>query len=153
MSDHDTYPADAGAETYLLTVRGKLAPASLAEAAEVHNSTAGAPQSVAGARALGDLSHNVFVPCTGEVPAEVLFLDFWNSLAGLGQFFANPQVQASAAQLFAERDGTVWSPAPPGYGDFHLLAPAARPPAGWACCESGSRLSPVPPPPSGSTRP
>jgi hypothetical protein len=133
MSEHDTapstFPADAGAETYLLTVRGKFAADSLATALQVHNATAGAPQSVAGARSLGDLSHNVFVPYGEHAPRELLFIDFWNSLTGLGQFFANPQVQASAAELFTERDGAAWSQAP-GYGHFHLMVPAGKGVAG-----------------------
>ena len=41
---------------------------------------------------------------------EILFIDYWNSLSGLGQFFADPQVQEGASRLFAERDGVVWAP-------------------------------------------
>src|SRR5262249_38660315 len=119
MSDQsNSYPADAGAATYLLTVRGKVTTASVADARELHNSTAGAPQGVAAARALGDLSHNVY-SAAGQADGEILFIDYWNSLSGLGQFFSDPQVQAGAAQLFAERDGVVWGQTE-GFGDFHL---------------------------------
>jgi hypothetical protein len=123
----NSYPADAGAATYLLTVRGKVTTPSVAEARELHNSTAGAPEGVAAARALGDLSHNVYASA-GQADGELLFIDYWNSLAGLGQFFSDPQVQAGAAQLFAERDGVVWSQTT-GFGDFHLALPCGRAPA------------------------
>jgi hypothetical protein len=48
--DTPSYPADAGAATCLLTVRGTTAVSTLDEARATHNSTAGAPQSAAGAR-------------------------------------------------------------------------------------------------------
>ena len=38
-----SYPADAGATTYLLTVRGKVAAPTVADVRELHNATAGAP--------------------------------------------------------------------------------------------------------------
>jgi hypothetical protein len=120
-----TYPADAGATTYLLTVRGTTVAATLDDARTVHNATAGAPQSAAGARALGDLSHNVFAPAGPDAKGQVLFIDFWNSLSGLGMFFANPQVQEAAAQLFTARDGIVWSHLD-GFGGYSLLAPTGR---------------------------
>jgi hypothetical protein len=112
----------------LLTVRGKPIPSSVEASRELHNATAGAPQSVAGARALGDLSHNVYVPL-GADQDELLFLDYWNSPTGLGQFFADPQVQAAAGQLFAERDGVVWAAAE-GYGSWSLPVPFGRAAAG-----------------------
>jgi hypothetical protein len=127
-TDSPAYPADAGPGTFLLTVRGKPVASSAEASREVHNATAGAPQSVAGARSLGDLSHNVFVPL-GEGEDELLFIDYWNSPSGLGMFFSNPQVQAAAAQLFAERDGVVWAPAP-GFGSWSLPVPFDRNPSG-----------------------
>lgn len=120
-----TYPADAGAATYLLTVRGKTAPAVLDDARTMHNATAGAPQSAAGARSLGDLSHNVFAPIGKDNDGQLLFIDFWNSLSGLGTFFSNPQVQAAAAELFSSRDGIVWSRLD-GFGGFSLPVPTGR---------------------------
>src|SRR5580700_9155978 len=91
MADDSTaYPPDAGAATYLLTVRGRTAAATLDDARAIHNATAGAPQSAAGARSLGDLSHNVFAPSGSGLESQLLFIDFWNSLSGLGTFFANP---------------------------------------------------------------
>ena len=113
----DTYPADAGAATYLLTVRGKTNAPTLDAARATHNATAGAPQSAAGARSLGDLSHNVFAPINKELEGQLLFIDLWNSLSGLGNFFANPHVQEAAGQLFERRDGIVWSRLE-GFGAF-----------------------------------
>jgi len=123
--DATTYPPDAGAATFLLTVRGTTATPSLDAARATHNATAGAPQSAAGARSLGDLSHNVFAPISPELSGQLLFIDFWNSLSGLGNFFANPHVQEAAGQLFSKRDGIVWSRLD-GFGDLHLLVPSGR---------------------------
>jgi hypothetical protein len=54
----------------------------------------------------------VYVPL--ERPAsgagEFLILDLWNSVQGLGQFFANPQVQEGAGLIFTQRDPVVWAP-------------------------------------------
>jgi quinol monooxygenase YgiN len=109
---------------YLLSIRGQLAPATLEDARLVHNTTAGAPANVAAARALGDVSHMVYVPTDQAGPAagEFLILDVWNSMEGLGQFFANPHVKAQAAQIFTQRDPVVWAPAP-GFVSYHLPAP------------------------------
>lgn len=123
MSDPTSYPSDASAATYLLTVRGRTTAASVDEARKIHNDTAGAPPSVAAARSLGDLSHNVFTGYGDGNRDELLFLDFWNSLSGLGQFFGDPQVQAAAGLLFATRDNPVWAPAP-SFGSFHLAMPS-----------------------------
>ena len=120
-----TYPADAGAATYLLTVRGKTVPSTLEETRTIHNATAGAPQSAAGARSLGDLSHNVYAPIGKELDGQLLFIDLWNSVSGLGTFFSNPQVQAAAGQLFSSRDGIVWARLE-GFGAFHLSLPGGR---------------------------
>jgi hypothetical protein len=123
--DGISYPADAGATTFLLTVRGKTKASTLEDVRAVHNSTAGAPDSAAGARALGDLSHNVYSGCGDALQGELLFIDLWNSLSGLGQFFANPHVEAAAGQLFTSRDANVWAPTE-GFGDYHLAIPSGR---------------------------
>lgn len=109
---------------YLLTVRGTLAPAALEDAQALHNSTAGAPESVAAAQSLGDLSHMVYLPMQSSAggAGEVLFIDQWNSIDGLNQFFANPTVQEQAGQLFSQREALVWAPAE-GYYSYHLTAP------------------------------
>jgi hypothetical protein len=127
--DGMSYPADAGATTFLLTVRGKTKASTLEDVRAIHNSTAGAPESSAGARSLGDLSHNVYSGGNDVFDGELLFLDLWNSLSGLGQFFANPNVEAAAGELFTSRDASVWAPTE-GFGDFHLAIPSGRSPSG-----------------------
>lgn len=124
-----TYPADAGADTFLLSVRGTPIAASLEEARKIHNATAGSPQGIAGARALGDLSHNVYAPYGESASLELLFIDYWNSLSGLGEFFQNPMVHEAAGQLFSSRDGVVWARAT-GFGEFHLTVPSGPAPQG-----------------------
>ena len=118
-------------ERYLLTIRGTLAPPTLEAARKVHNETAGAPQSVAAARSLGDLSHMVYVPLGGGQPTnggagEFLILDNWNSMDGLNQFFANKQVQEQAGMIFSQRDPVVWIPAS-GFHSYHFPAPHDKP--------------------------
>jgi quinol monooxygenase YgiN len=112
---------------YLLSIRGKLKPDTLEAARAIHNSTAGASANVAAARALGDVSHMVFVPSdqNGPKAGEFLILDVWNSMDGLNQFFANPHVQEQAGQIFTERDPVVWMPAT-GFLGYHLPAPFGR---------------------------
>jgi quinol monooxygenase YgiN len=109
---------------YLLAIRGTLAPPTLEEARLLHNRTAGAPQNVAAARALGDLSHMVYVPVDqqGHGTGEFLILDIWQNMEGLNAFFANPQVQEQAGQIFSSRDPLVWVPAD-GFTSYHLPAP------------------------------
>ncbi len=114
-------------EVYLLSIRGKLAAKTLDAARALHNDTAGKPQNVAAARSLGDLSHMVYVPLghNGPEAGDFLILDQWDSLEGLNQFFANPQVQHEAGEIFSERDAVVWKPAE-GLLAYHFPAPAGR---------------------------
>jgi hypothetical protein len=119
-------PKDTGTKLYLLTIRGQLNPATLEEARQVHNATAGSEPSIAGSTALGDLSHNVYVradqpPAKGA--GEVLFLDVWNSLIGMQQFFEDPGAKAGGAKIFADRDPVVWTHAE---GLVRVAAPAPR---------------------------
>lgn len=95
---------------YLLAIRGTLNQSTLDEVRNIHNETAGNPHGVAAARALGDLSHNVYVPLTDAPTAasELLILDTWTSVEGLGKFFADPQVQAGGGMIFKDRDPVVW---------------------------------------------
>jgi hypothetical protein len=125
LDDAVTYPSDAGADVYLLTIRGATVSASLAQTRAVHNATAGAAAGVAAARSLGDLSHNVYAGHGADHAEEVLFIDFWNSLSGLGRFFADAQVQAGGDALFAKRDASVWAAAT-GFGSYHLHTPSGR---------------------------
>jgi hypothetical protein len=128
MTETTSYPSDAGPDVLLLTVTGTPTLASADAARELHNATAGTPQSVAGAKSLGDLSHTVFLPAAGDA-LRLLFIDTWNSPSGLGQFFGNPMVQDAAAKLFSERDAVLWAPAP-GFGSYVLPAPSGRAVAG-----------------------
>jgi hypothetical protein len=130
MSDEAvSYPDDASAATFLLTIRGTMAAGSLEEGRTVHNATAGAPPSVAAARSLGDLSHNVYVGYGQEQRGEMLFIDHWNSLSGLGRFFSDPQVEAGGNTLFTSRESPLWAPAG-DFGSYHLPTPSGRAPAG-----------------------
>jgi quinol monooxygenase YgiN len=129
MSDMQS-DGNHGLEKYLLTIRGTLAPPTLEASRQIHNDTAGAPQSVAAARSLGDLSHMVYVPigqpASQNGAGEFLILDIWNSMDGLGQFFANEHVQEQAGMIFSQRDPVVWAPAP-GFYTYNLPAPSAKP--------------------------
>jgi quinol monooxygenase YgiN len=112
----------------LLTVRGMLAPKSIDAARKLHNETAGSPQGIAAARALGDLSHKVYLPVTkapGTKEGELLFIDTWLSAEGIGKFFSNPHVQEQGSHLFSSRDPIVWMPAR-GAFSFNLPAPTAK---------------------------
>ncbi|HEY1956591.1 MAG TPA: hypothetical protein VGH28_13305 [Polyangiaceae bacterium] len=110
----------------LLTVRGTLVPKSLDAARTLHNETAGSQQGIAAARALGDLSHKVYAPVVkagGTEDGELLFLDYWVSPQGIGQFFSNAHVQEQGSKLFSKRDPVVWMPAK---GAFAFNLPAAQ---------------------------
>jgi len=109
----------------LLSVRGKTIPTDRDAARNLHNQTAGSPEGIAGARALGDLSHSVFTPLPGTPGTEeneLLFLDVWKDASGIGTFFSNEQVQQGAAMLFSEREAVIWMPAEGAFG-FELTAP------------------------------
>jgi hypothetical protein len=110
-----------------LTVRGTLVPKTLDAACSIHNQTAGSPDGIAAARALGDLSHKVYapVPGLGAMEGELLFFDWWKTAEGIGTFFSDPRVHTMASKLFSAREGVVWMPARGAFG-FELPAPASR---------------------------
>jgi quinol monooxygenase YgiN len=112
---------------YLLSIQGMLASPGLEDSRTLHNGTAGAPDNVAAAKSLGDLSHMVYVPLdtNGSESGAFLILDVWNSLDGLNQFFANPQVQEQAGQIFSQRDPVVWQPAE-GFFSYQLPSPMGK---------------------------
>jgi len=112
---------------YLLAIRGNLLPPTIEAAQTIHNETAGAPANVTAARALGDLSHMVYVPTDRPKSGagEFLILDLWNSMNGLNQFFANPQVQEQGGRIFRSRDPVVWAPAE-GFNTYHYPAPSDK---------------------------
>jgi hypothetical protein len=113
---------------YLLTIRGRLSPATLEEACKIHNMTAGDPGGVAAAKSLGDVSHMVYVPLPHNGHAqtkgagEFLIMDLWTSPDGLNTFFSDHKVQEGGAMIFSERDPVVWAPAE-GFASFHIPAP------------------------------
>ena len=115
-------------DIFLLAIRGVLKPKTLEDARTTHNATAGNPHGVAAARALGDLSHNVFVTPgdTRGTAGELLILDLWNNLDGLDKFFSDKQVQEGGAMIFATIESReLWSPAD-DFRSFILPTPAGR---------------------------
>jgi hypothetical protein len=112
----------------VLTVRGQHKLKNTEAARVLHNDTAGSQAGIAAARALGDLSHKVFVPYgerSGAKPNELLFLDVWLNPQGIGQFFSNPHVNEQGAALFTQKEPTIWMQAK-GAFTFHLPAAAGR---------------------------
>lgn len=113
----------------LLTVQGKVNPTTVEETRLLHNQTAGNPEGVATAKYLGDMSHMTYMPLDAATNfnGDLLFLDIWNSVEGLQQFFSDHQVQAGGTMMFKSRDAVVCSaldsflhfqfPAPTGHHD------------------------------------
>jgi hypothetical protein len=95
----------------LLTVMGKVKPTSVEATCELHNQTAGHPEGVAAAKYLGDMSHMTYMPLDTDssFKGDLLFLDIWNSVEGMQQFFSDPQVQGGAEMMFSSREAAVWS--------------------------------------------
>ena len=115
-------------DIFLLAIRGTLKPKTLEDARSTHNMTAGNPDGVAAARALGDLSHNVFVTLgdTKGTAGELLILDLWNNLEGFNKFFSDKQVQEGGAMIFAEvEDRELWSLAQ-DFRSFVLPTPGGK---------------------------
>jgi len=54
--------------------------------------------------------------------ASFLILDLWRDMEGLNTFFANPDVQEQAGQIFRSRDPVVWAAAD-GFINYHFPAP------------------------------
>ncbi|WP_328399536.1 hypothetical protein [Nocardia sp. NBC_00403] len=107
-----------------------VAASTLDDARALHNSFTGdGPQPGSEiARALGDLSHNVYTPAKGiegalaAGPGELLFVDYWADANGMETFFANPFAQEAGDRLYASRDESEWDCAPAGFG-FNLPVP------------------------------
>lgn len=116
---------------YLLCIRGTLNTQDGEVARHTHNQTAGSDAGVAAARALGDLSHKVYVPCTeagdyaGAKSGEFLILDVWKDPDGIQKFFSDKQVEAGGKMLFKEKDPVVAMPAT-GAFTFALQPPMSR---------------------------
>ncbi len=111
----------------LLTVMGKVKPSSIEAACELHNQTAGNPGGVAAAKSLGDMSHMTFMPVDAEksFKGDLLFMDIWNSMEGLNQFFSDPQVQGGAEMMFASREAIVWTKID-DFLNFNFPAPTGK---------------------------
>ncbi len=116
----------------LLCIRGTLADGKNRAAARTsHNATAGNPEGVAAAKALGDLSHKVFVAAdelgaqSGVKEDELLILDVWQTPEAIQKFFSSPAVTTGGAKLFASRDPVVFMPAT-GALNFSLPAPMGK---------------------------
>src|SRR5260370_21431807 len=127
MLDRTEQVESTHTSVYRLAIRSNQIPPTLEAARTIHNETAGAPANVAAARALGDLSHMVYVPTDRPKSGagEFLILDLWNSMNGLNQFFANPQVQEQGGRIFRSRDPVVWAPAE-GFNAYHYPAPSNK---------------------------
>src|SRR3974390_2516827 len=116
-----TYPADATATTYLFTLRGKVNTPTVADARELHNKTAGSADGIAVARALGDLSHNVYTSAgNGAGSDEILIIDYWNvsirsSRGALGRLRSSAAGCKSRSHGFTEH--LRWN-SPSGFGQF-----------------------------------
>ena len=95
----------------LLTVHGKVNPTTVEATRVLHNQTAGNPEGVAAAKYLGDMSHMTYMPLDAATnfTGDLLFLDIWNSVEGLQQFFSDHQVQAGGELMFKSREAVVWS--------------------------------------------
>jgi hypothetical protein len=116
----------------LLCIRGTLSDGKNRAAARAsHNATAGNPEGVAAAKALGDLSHKVFVGAdelgaqSGVSDDELLILDVWQTPEAIGKFFSSPAVTAGGSKLFASRDPVVFMPATAAL-TFSLPSPMGR---------------------------
>ena len=108
----------------LLTVKGKTKTDSVESTRQLHNQTAGHPDGVAAAKALGDMSHMIFMPAESAdkfIP-ELLFLDICVNLEGMQQFFSDKQVQGGAAMMFESREAIVWTKLG-AFINFDLMAP------------------------------
>jgi hypothetical protein len=114
----------------LHTTRGTLDSKTLDEARALHNGfvTEGPQPGIEIARALGDLSHNLYTPAegAGNPPGELLFIDFWADPNGMETFFANRFAQAAGDRLFSSREESEWTPAPGAFA-FQVPAPAGAP--------------------------
>ena len=115
----------------LLTIRGTRSVKDIDAARKLHNETAGSDQGIAACRALGDLSHKVYVAASdaGKLndaqSSELFFMDVWKDADGIQKFFSNPQVVEQGGRLFSEKEPGVYMPAT-GAFSLHLPVPMAR---------------------------
>ena len=120
-----TYAADATATTYLFTLRGKVNTPTVADARELHNKTAGSPDGIAAARALGDLSHNVYTGANGDGSDEILIID--SGTAPAGSVSSSPIPKSRPARSFcspSEKESS--GPRPAASATFISRCPPAH---------------------------
>jgi hypothetical protein len=112
-------------QIYLFTMFGTRAH-TLEAMRPIHNRVAGAPEDVAAAKALSDLSHMVYTTVDEQSDAFVI-MDLWTDLGGFNQFFTEPERQKkqAAGGLFAQQEPVLWEPAA-GFFTYHLPAPTGR---------------------------
>lgn len=111
----------------LLTIIGKVKPGSIEATCELHNQTAGNAEGVAAAKALGDMSHMTFMPLDAATnfKGDLLFMDIWNSMDGMNNFFSDAQVQGGANMMFDSREAVVWTKLH-GFLNYHFPSPTGK---------------------------
>jgi len=112
-------------QIYLFTMFGTRAR-SLEATRPVHNRVAGAPEDVAAAKSLSDLSHMVYTSVDDQSAAFVI-MDLWTDLSGFNQFFSEPKraEKQAAAGIFAQNEPVVWEPAE-GFFTYHIPVPTGH---------------------------
>src|SRR5215467_10838985 len=105
-------------QIYLFTIFGTRAHA-LEAMRPIHNRVAGAPEDVAAAKSLSDLSHMVYTP-VDEQSAAFVIMDLWTDLSGFNQFFSEPKraERQAKAGIFTQNEPVVWEPAD-GFFTYH----------------------------------
>jgi hypothetical protein len=116
---------DTQGQIYLFTMFGNRA-LSLEAMRPVHNRVAGAPEDVAAAKSLSDLSHMVYTS-VDEQSAAFVIMDLWTDLSGFNQFFSEParaERQATAG-MFTRNEPVIWEPAE-GFFTYHIPVPTGH---------------------------
>ncbi|HKF35308.1 MAG TPA: hypothetical protein VKB35_00280 [Ktedonobacteraceae bacterium] len=110
---------------YLFTLFGTRAN-ELEATRSVHNRVAGAPEDVAAAKSLSDLSHMVYTP-VDEQEASFVIMDLWTDLSGFNQFFSEPKraERQAKAGIFTQNEPVVWEPAE-GFFAYHIPVPTGH---------------------------
>src|SRR5215469_17438927 len=117
--------SQAHGQIYLFTIFGTRA-LSLEATRPVHNRVAGAPEDVAAAKSLSDLSHMVYTPVNAQSEAFVI-MDLWTDLSGFNQFFSEPRraERQAKAGIFTQNEPVVWEPAE-GFFTYHIPVPTGH---------------------------
>jgi hypothetical protein len=112
-------------QIYLFTLFGTRAH-SLEVMRQNHNRVAGAPEDVAAAKALSDLSHMVYT-AVDEQSAAFVIMDLWTDPGGFNQFFTEPEraKRQATSGLFTQQEPVLWEPAE-GFFTYHLPVPTGH---------------------------